>query len=159
MPNSAATLYPITMTRIDAKPGFGWNANVRRHQPAQCLPDYSRNLLKIQLPVAVTLATTKQSISQIVSFVPGSIIQFNKLCDESLTLEIGNHPVAEGEAVKVGDKFGLRITSMTPPDERLCILEKVRSGTSDYGTVLRILPVSWWPCCSQLRGTNGGRLP
>lgn len=90
------------------------------------LPDYSRNLLKIRLPVAVTLATTKQTISQITSLVPGSIIQFNKLCDESLTLEIGNQAVAEGEAVKVGDKFGLRITAMTPPEERLCILERAK---------------------------------
>ena len=50
--------------------------------------------------------------------MPGSIIQFEKLCDEMLTLEVGNHRVAEGETVKVGDKFGLRVTSMVMPDER-----------------------------------------
>src|SRR6056297_822484 len=94
------------------------NASTRRH------PDYSRNLLKIQMPVSVTLAKTKRSINQITSLVPGSIIQFNKLCDESLTLEVGNQPVADGEAVKVGDKFGLRITTMTLPEERFLAIKK-----------------------------------
>ncbi len=91
---------------------------------AQRLPGYSQNLLKIAMPVAVTLATTKQAVSQVVSIVPGSIIQFNKLCDELLTLEVGNQAVAEGEAVKVGDKFGLRITAITLPEERFGRLEK-----------------------------------
>jgi len=66
----------------------------------------------------VTLAATRQPIREIIELVPGSIIHFDKLCDETLTLEIGNQPVAEGEAVKVGDKFGLRITSMVMPEER-----------------------------------------
>ena len=37
---------------------------------------------------------------------------------QMLDLEAGGHPVAHGEAVKVGDKFGLRITSVRLPDER-----------------------------------------
>ena len=35
-----------------------------------------------------------------------------------LSLSVGNRPIASGEAIKVGDKFGLRITSMTMPEER-----------------------------------------
>jgi flagellar motor switch protein FliN/FliY len=84
----------------------------------QRLPAYSRSLLKIQVPVTVTLATSKQSVRSILNLVPGSIIQFDKLCDEMLTLEVGDHRVAEGETVKVGDKFGLRLTSMILPEER-----------------------------------------
>lgn len=84
----------------------------------QCLPAYSRSLLKIQVPVTVTLAKSRQPIRNIVDLVPGSILQFNKTCDETLTLEVGNQPVAEGETVKVGDKFGIRVTSMVLPDER-----------------------------------------
>ena len=82
------------------------------------MPAYSRSLLKIKVPVTVTLATSKQPVRSILGLVPGSIIQFEKLCDEMLTLEVGSHPVAEGETVKVGDKFGLRLTSMVLPDER-----------------------------------------
>jgi flagellar motor switch protein FliN/FliY len=84
----------------------------------QRLPPYSRSLLKIKVPVTVTLATSKQSVRSILGLVPGAIIQFEKMCDEMLSLEVGNHRVAEGETVKVGDKFGLRLTSMTLPEER-----------------------------------------
>ena len=89
--------------------------------PAPCprvLPPYTRSLLKIEVPVVVTLAEKRQPLGRIVELSPGSIIQFDKSCEEMLALSIGNRAVACGEAVKVGDKFGLRITSMTPPDER-----------------------------------------
>jgi flagellar motor switch protein FliN len=82
------------------------------------LPPYTRNLLRIKVPVGVTLAHKKQPVQAIVELVPGAIIQFNKSCDEMLELEISGRPAAVGECVKVGDKFGLRITSMMLPDER-----------------------------------------
>ncbi len=84
----------------------------------KCLPPYSRSLLKIRVPVTVTLAETRRPIGDILEIVPGSILQFEKMCDETLSLEVGNHKIAEGETVKVGDKFGLRITSMVMPEER-----------------------------------------
>jgi len=82
------------------------------------LPPYTRSLLRIKVPVVVTLAEKRQRLSRIVELGPGSIIQFDKSCDEMLELEVGNQAVACGEAVKVGDKFGLRITAIVLPDER-----------------------------------------
>ncbi len=82
------------------------------------LPPYTRSLLRIKVPVVVTLAEKRQKLSRIIELGPGSIIQFVKSCEEMLDLEVGNRPVASGEAVKVGDKFGLRITAMVLPDER-----------------------------------------
>ncbi len=82
------------------------------------LPPYTRSLLRIRVPVVVSLANKKQPLSKIVELRPGSIIQFNKSCEEMLELEVNDHVVAEGECVKTGDKFGLRITAMTPPEER-----------------------------------------
>lgn len=82
------------------------------------LPLYTRSLLRIRVPVVVSLANKKQPLSKIVELRPGSIIQFNKSCEEMLELEVNGHIVAEGECVKTGDKFGLRITAMTPPEER-----------------------------------------
>ena len=75
-------------------------------------------MLKIELPLTVTLATSRQSISQIVKLAPGSILQFNKSCDEMVELSVGDQAIAAGEAVKVGDKFGIRIESMLLPEER-----------------------------------------
>ena len=84
----------------------------------QSLPSYSRSLLNIRVPVVVNLATTKMPVEDIVNLGQGAIIQFEKSCEESLELEAGGHKLAAGEAVKVGDKFGLRITSIRLPDER-----------------------------------------
>lgn len=82
------------------------------------LPEYTRSLLRIRVPVRVTLAEKRQSIESIVRLGPGSLIQFEKSCEETLDLEVGEQRIARGEAVKVGDKFGLRVTSITLPEER-----------------------------------------
>lgn len=101
-------------------PPLARDAAARPSKPAKIedLPNYYRSLLRIKVRVVVTLAEKKQALSQIMELGPGSIIQFEKPCDEMLELGVGGHSVAKGEAVKVGDKFGLRIRSMTLPDER-----------------------------------------
>jgi flagellar motor switch protein FliN len=82
------------------------------------LPNYTKSLLKIQVPVVVTLAEKKQPLAQILEMGPGMIIQFEKSCEETLQLEVGEYKIAAGEAIKVGDKFGLRVTSIILPEER-----------------------------------------
>lgn len=88
------------------------------------LPPYVRSLLKVEVPVRVTLAATKQPLQRILDLSPGAILQFNKSCDEPLTLEVGDQVVALGEAVKVGDKFGLAIKSISLPEERFWVVGK-----------------------------------
>jgi flagellar motor switch protein FliN len=82
------------------------------------LPSYTRSMLRIEVPLVVKLASTRQTIDEILELGPGAIIKFDKSCEELLDLEIGGHAIAQGEAVKVGDKFGLRINSMVLPSER-----------------------------------------
>jgi flagellar motor switch/type III secretory pathway protein FliN len=88
------------------------------------LPAYAQSLLRVKVPVTVTLASTKTPVSKILEMVPGTILQFTKTYDSNLTLEVGRQEIAEGEAVKVGDKFGLWITSMTMPEERFWAVNK-----------------------------------
>jgi flagellar motor switch/type III secretory pathway protein FliN len=90
---------------------------------AAALPPYTRSLLRIKVPVVATLAEKRQPLGRVVELSPGTIIQFDKSCEEMLELSVGNRKIAAGEAVKVGDKFGLRITSMIPPGERFRPLE------------------------------------
>ena len=40
------------------------------------------------------------------------MLTFDAHCDEPLALEAGGHPIAVGETVKIGDKFGLRIRQL-----------------------------------------------
>lgn len=97
------------------------------------LPAYTRSLLRIKVPVVVTLAASEQPVSRILDLGPGTLLHFKKPCDEPLTLSVGNCDVAVGEAVKVGEKFGLRITSMVLPEEKFEPLERPKSGSAAKG--------------------------
>lgn len=70
---------------------------------------YRETLLQIETPVTVTLARKKETLQHIINLVPGAMLTFESHCDEPLTMEAGGHPIATGETVKIGDKFGLRI--------------------------------------------------
>ncbi len=81
------------------------------------LPPYSRSLLKVQVPVRVVLASRKETLKDVVEMSPGTLIKFEKACDQLLEMRVAEQAVAEGEAVKVGDKFGFRVISMLLPEE------------------------------------------
>lgn len=70
---------------------------------------YSRAILGIKTPVSVTLCRKRESVTRILNLAPGSMLTFEAHCDEPLILEAGGTPIATGETVKIGDKFGLRI--------------------------------------------------
>ena len=83
------------------------------------LPGYGRSSLKVRVPVATVLARARKPIKAILELGIGSVIQFDKSCDEPLEIEVGQSTViADAEAVKVGDKFGFRINSIFLPKER-----------------------------------------
>lgn len=92
------------------------------------LPGYSRSVLKVCVPVAVVLARARRPIKAILELGVGSVIQFDKSCDELLELEIDRTLVALGEAVKVGDKFGIRLSTVILPKERFRNVEVRREG-------------------------------
>lgn len=81
-------------------------------------PDYWKSLLKVTVPVRVILARKKMTVDQILEIVPGIMIQFDKPCDSPLSVEVDGQVLANGEVVKVGDKFGIRIKEVVPSAER-----------------------------------------
>jgi flagellar motor switch/type III secretory pathway protein FliN len=103
-------------------------AALRRPLSLSELPTYSRSLLKVAVPVRVVLAEKKESVQDVVELAAGTIIKFSKSCDEALHLFVGDQQVAQGEAVKVGDKFGFRVTQMTLPEEHFLKIRSNRAG-------------------------------
>jgi flagellar motor switch protein FliN/FliY len=69
-------------------------------------------ILKMQVPVIVKLADRKLLLSEVMRLGTGAIIEFSKRSDEPLQLLINNKAIAIGEAVKVGENFGLRLTQI-----------------------------------------------
>jgi flagellar motor switch/type III secretory pathway protein FliN len=90
------------------------------------LPGFTRSLLKIRVPVSVQLAAKRERIDEVIALSPGSIIKFDKGCDQLLQMIVGEHPVAEGEAVKIGEKFGFRVSSKLMPPEHFVPLRRPR---------------------------------
>lgn len=79
-------------------------------------PEAHRNgVLKIETDMSVTLARQKVSLQRVLGLVPGSMIIFDKHYAEPLSLEANGLPIATGETVKVGDKFGIRILQIIQP--------------------------------------------
>ena len=78
------------------------------------LPTHALGLLRIRVPVSVTLAAQRKSVKEIIELGPGAIIKFEKTCEEPLDLCVGERPIATGEVVKVGDKFGLKVRQLRP---------------------------------------------
>lgn len=121
-----ATTSTVPNTTSEVTPARAAPGNVPAHPQARMarpgrfvdLPPYSRSLLRIKVPVVVTLASKRQPIERIMELGPGSILQFEKSCEEPLDVQVGGYSVASGEAVKVGEKFGVRVASMRLPAER-----------------------------------------
>ena len=76
-------------------------------------------LMDVDLPVSIELGRTKLSISDILSLGPGSVVELNKLAGEPVDLLVNQKVVAKGEVVVVDENFGLRITMLITPEERL----------------------------------------
>jgi flagellar motor switch protein FliN/FliY len=68
-----------------------------------------KRIMHLEVPVIVKLAERKLAMSEVLRLGVGSIIEFVKSNDEPLQLMINNRTIAVGEAVKVGENFGLRI--------------------------------------------------
>jgi flagellar motor switch protein FliN/FliY len=103
--NDAAAIAKATVA--PAAPPTGIDAELA------AMPTYARGMLSISVPVRVTLASQRTSIQEIIELGPGSIVKFDKTYDEPLNVMVGDRTIAQGEVVKVGDKFGLRIRSLS----------------------------------------------
>lgn len=79
-------------------------------------------LLDVPLELSVELGRTRMSIQELLSLGPGSVIELDKVAGEPLDILVNDRLVARGEAVVVNDKFGIRITDIVSPAERIARL-------------------------------------
>lgn len=84
----------------------------RNRQDRPTADPRTRRLTKVPIQVSVRLAEKRLEMDSVLALVPGSIITFNKSCEELLDLYVNNCRFARGEAVKIGEKFGLRLTEV-----------------------------------------------
>jgi len=73
---------------------------------------YRGSILQLEVPLIVRLGSRQMTVREVVSIVPGTIIELPKNAEEELELLVNNHQIGRGRAVKVGENFGVRITAL-----------------------------------------------
>ncbi|MBF0477389.1 MAG: flagellar motor switch protein FliN [Deltaproteobacteria bacterium] len=76
-------------------------------------------ILDIPLNVSVELGRTKMQINDLLQLGQGSVIELNKLAGEPMEILVNNKLIARGEVVVVNEKFGVRLTEIITPLERI----------------------------------------
>ena len=79
-------------------------------------------LLDVPLDLSVELGRARMAIQDLLNLSPGSVIELDKVAGEPLDFMVNGRLVARGEAVVVNDKFGVRITDIVSPSERIARL-------------------------------------
>lgn len=85
--------------------------------------DLSR-VYDIPVELSVRLGKTKMSIKKLSELQQGSIVELDGLAGEPLDILINGVLIAQGEVVVINDKFGIRITDIITPEERVRRLQK-----------------------------------
>lgn len=76
-------------------------------------------ILDLPLRVTVELGRTRMMVNDLLQLAQGSIIELDKLAGEALEVLVNNKIIARGEVVSVNDKFGIRVTDIISPTERI----------------------------------------
>lgn len=78
-----------------------------------------RRILDIPLVVSVELGRNRMQIEDLLRLAQGSVVELNKLAGEPLSVMVHGRLIARGEAVVVNDKFGVRLTDVVSPEQRI----------------------------------------
>lgn len=76
-------------------------------------------ILDIPLKVTVELGRSKMAIRDVLQLAQGSVIELSKFAGEPLEVLVNDKLVARGEVVVVNEKFGIRLTDIISPVERI----------------------------------------
>ena len=76
-------------------------------------------LMNVPLPLTVELGSTQRTIRELVDFTVGSIIELGKLAGDPLDIKVNDRVIARGEVVVIDEEFGIRVTEIIGPEDRL----------------------------------------
>jgi flagellar motor switch protein FliN/FliY len=76
-------------------------------------------ILDIPLKVTVELGRTKMAIREVLQLAQGSVVELSKFAGEPLEVLVNDKLIARGEVVVVNEKFGIRLTDIISPVERI----------------------------------------
>lgn len=89
-----------------------------QHRSAAQIGDVSR-VMDVKVDLTVELGRRRLSIQEVLQLAPNSVLEFFKRSDEPLDIRVGGRLVARGEAVIMGERYGVRVTEVVSPKEAL----------------------------------------
>jgi len=76
-------------------------------------------ILDIPVQIAVELGRTKITIKNLLQLAHGSVVELDAMAGEPMSVFVNGTLIAQGEVVVVNDKFGIRLTDIITPSERM----------------------------------------
>jgi len=95
-----------------------FDAPVAEVQHSRGVTDLKR-LLSIEVPVIVQLGQRRMNVAEVMRLGVGAIIEFSKSADDEMDLLVNNKEIGRGHTVKVGENFGIKITTIGPVKETI----------------------------------------
>ncbi len=114
-----------TVTPIDPSPGKPKPAQAALFEKLSGDPGSTSSnhdidmIMDIPVRLTVELGRTKITIKQILQLAQGSVIELDGLAGEPMDVLVNGCLIAQGEVVVVNDKFGIRLTDIITPSERI----------------------------------------
>jgi flagellar motor switch protein FliN len=100
------TVKKVQFGGLDRQPAGGQNRNIDI-------------LMEVKLPISIELGRTQMSVRDILDLGPGSVVELDKLAGEPVELLVNSKVIAKGEVVVVDENFGIRVTNLLSPEERI----------------------------------------
>ncbi len=111
-----------------------WEAQSAQSESTQSAPSFgeyqkSENsklnlLMDIPLEVTVEIGSTELPIEEILKLNPNSVIELDKLISEPVDLKVNGKLIAKGELYTVKNNFGIKITNIITPEDRMKLLDE-----------------------------------
>lgn len=76
-------------------------------------------VLDIPVTLSMELGRTRMSVNELLQLNSGSVVELQRMADEPMDVLVNGTLVAHGEAVVIDDKFGIRLTDVVSPKERV----------------------------------------
>ncbi|MGA0571422.1 flagellar motor switch protein FliN [Variovorax sp. VNK109] len=102
----------------------GWAQPLDGQEPGGAAPANAplqdiQRVLDIPVQLSVELGRKKVPIKYILQLAEGSVVELDALAGEPMDVLVNGYLIAQGEVVVVNDKFGIRLTDVVTPSERL----------------------------------------
>ena len=76
-------------------------------------------ILKLSVPLIVQIGRSRMPMQNVLTLGPGAIVELGRKAEDQLDLLVNNKAIGKGSAVKVGENFGIRISAIGTPQQRI----------------------------------------